>query len=106
MMLFLTFLVYLVCLLKIVDDGIRHFSGRILTAQILGANLAGLQHSHNGGGDQIAVALQIDVTQQLGAAQQHCRGISEILADGFGEGVSRTLVKYIVIKSSCLVNIY
>lgn len=80
-----------IALLQVVDDGIGEFGGRILAAQILGTNLARLQHSHHRSGDQIAVALQIHVAQQLGAAQQHCRGIGEILADGLGEGVSRTL---------------
>lgn len=78
-------------LLKIRNDCVSEFVRRILAAKIFGANLSCFQHTIDGIINGIAVRVQIYVSQQFGAAQQHRRWIGHIFANSFRECVSRAL---------------
>lgn len=78
-------------LLKIRNDCVSEFVCRILAAQIFGANFPSFQHTIDGIHNGIAVRVQVDVSQQFGAAQQHCRWIGYIFANSFRECVSCAL---------------
>lgn len=78
-------------LLKVVDDSSGELVSGGIAAEILGADLAGLQDVVNGTVDLLAVVSQVDVTQHLRGTQEHGSWIGNVLADGFGESVTRTL---------------
>lgn len=78
-------------LLKVCNDCVSEFVRRVLSTKIFGANLSRFQHTINGVIDGIAVRVQVDVSQQFGAAQQHRRWIGHIFANSFRECVSRAL---------------
>lgn len=73
------------------DDGTGELVGGGVSAQIFGADLAGLQDVVNGTVDLQAVVLQINVTKHLRGAQEHRRWIGDVLTDSFGESVTCTL---------------
>lgn len=75
------------------DDGACELVGGGIAAEILGADLAGLQYKVYGIVDLLAVVKQVDVTQHLRRAQKHGCWIGDVLADTFGEGVTRSLME-------------
>lgn len=77
--------------LQAVDDSAGELVGGGVAAQVLGANLAGLQDVVDGAVDLLAVMRQIDVAQHFRCAQEHSRWVGDVLADSFGEGVTCTL---------------
>lgn len=75
------------------DDGPGELVGRCVAAEILRADLSGLQHVVNGIVDLLAVVKQVDVTQHLRGAEKHRARVGDVLADSFGERVARSLKK-------------
>lgn len=75
------------------DDGGGKLVGGGLAAQILGADLAGLEHVLHGLEDHLAVVQQVDVAQHLGRAEQDRARVGDVLADALGERVARALRK-------------
>lgn len=78
-------------LLQVVDDGFRELVGGGVASEILCLDFAGLQHVLNGTVDLLAVVKQVDVAQHFRGAEQHGSWIGDVLADGFGEGVTCSL---------------
>jgi hypothetical protein len=78
-------------LLQVVDDGFGELVGGGVASEILCLDFAGLQHVLNGTVDLLAVVEQVDVAQHFRGAEQHGSWISDVLADGLGEGVTCSL---------------
>lgn len=81
------------------DDGACELIGGGVAAEILCSDFAGFQYKVNGIVDLLAVVKQVDVTQHLRCAQKHGTWIGDVLADTFGESVTRSLIRNISINN-------
>jgi hypothetical protein len=76
-----------------VDDSSGEFIGCRVSAKILCLDLSGFQHVVNGIVDLRAVVCQVNVTQHFRCTEEHGSWISNVLANGFSESVTRSLEK-------------
>jgi len=86
----------------VLDDGAGEVLRGRLSAQILGTHLAIVQHLVDGVLNDLAVGWQVNVAQQLHAAEQHGSGVGHVLADSLGKGVTCTLQTEIGFRDKCV----